>query len=321
MPTPDLVTGDDLDIADRDAAASPDAVIERIMNAVADPALRGEGFNVGEAMVRVSELQLTFGRPADAEATLRAAVAAGEHGEYLDTRAWLAALLVDLHRPDDAAREFAQLKKLGRAGADEHLIYGEAVEASGDFTAAINVFAAGELAAERAGDTTTARMLHRAADRARNGGVPSVPRYAVPALAADDLLDDLPDDLLEGDDAGPEVAADLFWPRPDHERVVAAWPDLAAEVGADWDEHRTLIERDLARAAELGAVPLLVVSSFVSFEPHAGAHPTVATLDSYLRKNADELDIAAWPPERNAPCWCGSGQKYKRCCRPRGFAS
>ncbi|MFC6581654.1 SEC-C metal-binding domain-containing protein [Planomonospora parontospora] len=27
-----------------------------------------------------------------------------------------------------------------------------------------------------------------------------------------------------------------------------------------------------------------------------------------------------WPPERNDPCWCGSGRKYKQCCRPRGFA-
>jgi hypothetical protein len=22
----------------------------------------------------------------------------------------------------------------------------------------------------------------------------------------------------------------------------------------------------------------------------------------------------SWPPERNAPCWCGSGRKYKKCC-------
>ncbi|MEV6140612.1 SEC-C metal-binding domain-containing protein [Nocardia sp. NPDC051990] len=21
-----------------------------------------------------------------------------------------------------------------------------------------------------------------------------------------------------------------------------------------------------------------------------------------------------WPPPRNAPCWCGSGRKYKKCC-------
>jgi hypothetical protein len=27
--------------------------------------------------------------------------------------------------------------------------------------------------------------------------------------------------------------------------------------------------------------------------------------------------MTAWPPERNARCWCGSGAKYKRCCRLR----
>jgi hypothetical protein len=27
----------------------------------------------------------------------------------------------------------------------------------------------------------------------------------------------------------------------------------------------------------------------------------------------------AWPPERNAPCWCGSMRKYKKCCGDPGF--
>jgi tetratricopeptide (TPR) repeat protein len=26
-----------------------------------------------------------------------------------------------------------------------------------------------------------------------------------------------------------------------------------------------------------------------------------------------------WPPERNAPCWCGSARKYKKCCGAPGF--
>jgi hypothetical protein len=26
-----------------------------------------------------------------------------------------------------------------------------------------------------------------------------------------------------------------------------------------------------------------------------------------------------WPPERNAPCWCGSARKYKKCCGDPGF--
>lgn len=27
----------------------------------------------------------------------------------------------------------------------------------------------------------------------------------------------------------------------------------------------------------------------------------------------------AWPPRRNAPCWCGSGRGYKKCCGAPGF--
>ncbi|MFG2021543.1 SEC-C metal-binding domain-containing protein [Actinomadura geliboluensis] len=30
-----------------------------------------------------------------------------------------------------------------------------------------------------------------------------------------------------------------------------------------------------------------------------------------IREGAPTLD---WPPERNAPCWCDSGRKYKKCC-------
>src|SRR6185369_2055845 len=26
-----------------------------------------------------------------------------------------------------------------------------------------------------------------------------------------------------------------------------------------------------------------------------------------------------WPPERNAPCWCGSNSKYKKCCGNPSF--
>ena len=24
--------------------------------------------------------------------------------------------------------------------------------------------------------------------------------------------------------------------------------------------------------------------------------------------------LISWPPDRNQPCWCGSGRKYKKCC-------
>ena len=29
--------------------------------------------------------------------------------------------------------------------------------------------------------------------------------------------------------------------------------------------------------------------------------------------------MLSWPPPRTGPCWCGSGRKYKLCCRPHGL--
>ncbi|MDX6211619.1 MAG: hypothetical protein QOF82_706, partial [Frankiales bacterium] len=42
--------------------------------------------------------------------------------------------------------------------------------------------------------------------------------------------------------------------------------------------------------------------------------------EAYLEHLLDSPDAreVLWPPPRNAPCWCGSGAKYKKCCLPRG---
>ena len=37
----------------------------------------------------------------------------------------------------------------------------------------------------------------------------------------------------------------------------------------------------------------------------------------YARQLAAGSAHITWPPERNGPCWCGSGNKYKKCCLPR----
>lgn len=39
----------------------------------------------------------------------------------------------------------------------------------------------------------------------------------------------------------------------------------------------------------------------------------------YGRSLVDEGREIPWPPERNAPCWCGSTRKYKNCCGAAGF--
>jgi tetratricopeptide (TPR) repeat protein len=284
------VSGDDIDFAVRDAVdqGSPDATISRLMAAVADPTLRGVDFSVANAMLAVSEVQLRFGHPAEAEATLRRAVAEDVRDEGVEVRAYLAAFLADTGRAEEAQREFMALTQQGRAGATEHQVYGEALEAAGDSEAAVRVYEVG--AALASGGLVT--QLRMAADRVRAGGVsrPPVARSSVP----------------------PSV---LFWPKAEHTAAVSAWPTLKDDLGVDWDEHRMLVERALARAEE----PTYGLADYGAFAARTrGLPPIGTTLSAYLRA----LPVAGrWPPDRGAACWCGSGQRYKRCCRMRGQAS
>ncbi|BBH71729.1 hypothetical protein ACTI_84140 [Actinoplanes sp. OR16] len=111
----------------------------------------------------------------------------------------------------------------------------------------------------------------------------------------------------------------LFWPQPEFDQLIKQWPAVTSSFGADWDEHRARLERELVRLAATGRADLSVLPSSVkSLTAYAGADRDPAapeTLSGYAnRPGADHL---AWPPERNASCWCGSGNKYKKCCLPR----
>jgi hypothetical protein len=116
----------------------------------------------------------------------------------------------------------------------------------------------------------------------------------------------------------------VFWPRAEHAKLIARWPRLAAEVGTTWDEHRQQVERHCA---------------FVTRAGH-GVNQTpgnVADLEAFLRDkrvrkpSAEDLlaypdlrtqpAMTPWPPARTATCWCGSGRKYKQCCRPHGLGT
>jgi tetratricopeptide (TPR) repeat protein len=316
-----LVTADDLDFAphDADAAGSPDAVITRITAALNDPSLRDESFSAPYAMVVVSDLHETFGRPAQAEATLRAAVSADLHDDYTEPRASLVALLARLGRPGDAAAEFAELKRLGRAGVAQHEMYGQALEQAGDLDGALRIFAAGALLAERVGDAMMQLRLDEAAMRVRAGSTEhkvSNPLFAEPAFAG--LRSALVPDDARGH--GPNGWV-VFWPKGDHERLIAVWPDLASQIGGTWHEHRARIERVLTQLDEQGTTPVLTRADFAEFKALADerdAAPTGETIDAYVRM-ANHSTNVLWPPKRNDPCWCGTGQPYKRCCRMRPF--
>lgn len=124
--------------------------------------------------------------------------------------------------------------------------------------------------------------------------------------------------------APPVTGADddlLFFPKAEFDNLLAEWPALSSSYGADWDEHRARLERELVRLAGGGRTGLTVhpgtVSGLKSFAGSDGDPTDAKTRSGYAAQQAGATGQIPWPPERNAACWCGSGLKYKKDCLPR----
>jgi len=116
----------------------------------------------------------------------------------------------------------------------------------------------------------------------------------------------------------------VFWPRTEHEKLIARWPQLTAEVGATWDEHRQRVERHSALVTRMGHSVNQAcgdVSDFEAFLRDKGIRkPSPQDLLAYPDLRTQPA-MVPWPPARTAACWCGSGRKYKQCCRPHGLGT
>jgi hypothetical protein len=100
---------------------------------------------------------------------------------------------------------------------------------------------------------------------------------------------------------------------------------LEPTVRREHVDYRREMQRALERASTRG-VPILVtpidVAGLLSFAEREGLDPARRdTRLAYTRSLARSGRGMSWPPERNAPCWCGSGRKYKKCCGCPGFSS
>ena len=125
------------------------------------------------------------------------------------------------------------------------------------------------------------------------------------------------------------VVLALGWfPREEFAAALEAWPQLADDWGTtDHTEYCRRLQHHLTGLTAIQPTASIVpinLRDFRSWCSRTGKDPaTNATRANYAAERArtSTADLIAWPPARNAPCWCGSGRKYKQCCGHPGVAA
>jgi hypothetical protein len=151
-----------------------------------------------------------------------------------------------------------------------------------------------------------------------DSALPDPPHHLLPGAfpSADDLLDTAPDRI-----PAREIKT-LFWQVEELREAAQRWPDVFGGEGSHDTYHATL-EGRWRELAQRGVARLTLVpgtaDGLARFAEDTGGDPG----DSGTRRGyMDQLVAAgigiAWPPARNGGCWCGSGVKYKKCCRAAG---
>jgi tetratricopeptide (TPR) repeat protein len=115
----------------------------------------------------------------------------------------------------------------------------------------------------------------------------------------------------------PFPVAILHWPADELAELVTDYPELSAEYPS-YEEHLATTERSLRELAASGTQNLGIVTGTVpSYEAFAASEATSpsdpALLPQYATTLAARGRAVAWPPQREADCWCGSGRAYGGC--------
>jgi tetratricopeptide (TPR) repeat protein len=125
--------------------------------------------------------------------------------------------------------------------------------------------------------------------------------------------------LSPGHRDGEEIPVALAWfPAGEYERAIDRWPDLAEDwIEVPHVEYCRRIDGHIkwmrSRGVPVRAVAPILVDEYTAWCEERGEQPE----DARAAYAADRFAAGAsipWPPGRNAPCWCGSQRKYKKCC-------
>jgi hypothetical protein len=118
-------------------------------------------------------------------------------------------------------------------------------------------------------------------------------------------------------DALERTAIAVGWlPAGEHARALTAWPDFGQETeGTDHAGYSLALDRRMRGTARRPVLVELDVDEVQAWATRHGWEPGWGITHSQVAAEAERQGRGrAWPPGRNEPCWCGSGDKYKRCC-------
>ncbi|TCC43074.1 SEC-C metal-binding domain-containing protein [Kribbella sindirgiensis] len=327
----DVLSTEDIDriAAEASESETPETLAAALVAAVDDGRLADEA-DAGYALTVAAEITVDTDEPEVAIALAERAIEACERSGDTSTShpsAVRADALFLAGRDEEAMTQLGVLRERLTEDPDAAMLVGEVLVANGH----------AEIAEEwltEALDTVLQRhdeleskpsdpayddvaMISFEVLRARHGVRHEL---GLPHDQYDDLADEMMQELEDSLDDGPVV---LFLPQPEYDLALRRWPALAADHGATWDEHRAITEEDLRLRAEYGASGLAMIpgtaDALAEFARSSGSEQIdTATIQAYRDSLVDTgIPQTPWPPGRNNPCWCGSENKYKRCCLPR----
>jgi hypothetical protein len=127
----------------------------------------------------------------------------------------------------------------------------------------------------------------------------------------------------------------VWWPDGDYTRLMRQLPELAAMLGASWRSHTARVQaamtgsaspaagddRTAGSAARAHSLVAAEFGQFARFLEWSRADPLAGSTMTAFGALAPKLPTPVrWPPKDRAPCWCGSGVRYRDCCARRGAA-
>jgi hypothetical protein len=247
-------------------------------------------------------------------------------GAFVDPRADLANVLLDLGETEAAERLVEDLRveaKNSDVGEFLHERVGEILELHDRPEEALRWFDAGLVHAQR--DEPGAVDLGCLNGHFRVRRVLGLPYDRHDRLCEQhrhDYAADPEDEqrLLEvtGQSSSPTVHTVLYWPEAEFTPVLARWPQVAETCGTRHGEHRERVEqrlRNLTADGARAAVAAGRLSEYVRFARDRGGDPAEAsTRGLYAAHLAYLKQVVMWPPDGDAPCWCGSARPYAECC-------